>query len=66
MAFYLVVIELEGQEGGRDDERERAAFEAALDRAYPEQNRTGYTALRVRRFQKIDRYPIPELDGLDA
>lgn len=51
---YLVVIEVEGQTGGSDDERERAAFEAALQRGYEKANRVGYTELHVRHFEKLD------------
>ena len=54
MARYLVVIEVEGQTGGLDDERERAAFEAALQRGYEKANRVGYSDLRVLRFEKLD------------
>jgi hypothetical protein len=54
MSRYLVVIEVEGQSGGRDDERERAAFEAALQRGYEKANRAGYSELRVIRFEKLD------------
>ncbi len=54
MSRYLVVIELVGVTGGSSNERERAAFEAALQRAYPEQNRAGYSTLLVTHFEKLE------------
>lgn len=53
MSRYLVVIEVKGQTGGTDEERERSAFEAALQRGYPKENRIGYTELSVLHFEKL-------------
>ena len=53
MSRYLIVIEVERQSGGTDDERERAAFEASLQRGYPKENRVGYTHLNVLHFEKL-------------
>ncbi len=58
---YLVVIELDGSPG-RDDERERKAFEDALQRGYEKANRVGYSELKVVRFKKIDALFMYRLD----